>query len=158
MNDTKLKQVIDTSLGNIKDILDVNTVIGEPIPTAGGTVIIPVSKISMGFATGGSDYATKNTADKTGNFVGGGGTGVTMSPIGFLVTKADGSVEFMPVAKSSGGGAAYKPDTIETVLNFVENSPELVKKFKDLFAKDKTDDDGEAETEEESGDSEESEN
>ncbi len=148
MNDTKLKQVIDTSLGNIKDILDVNTVIGEPIPTAGGTVIIPVSKISMGFATGGSDYATKNAADKTGNFVGGGGTGVTMTPIGFLVTKADGSVEFMPVAKSAGGGAAYKPDTIETVLNFVENSPELVKKFKDLFAKDKTEEAPEEDAEE----------
>lgn len=152
MNDTKLKQVIDTSLGNIKDIMDTKTVIGEPIPTAGGTVIIPVSKISMGFATGGSDYATKNTADRTGNFVGGGGTGVTMTPVGFLVTKADGSVEFMPVAKSSGGGSTYKPDTIETVLNFVENSPELVKKYKDLFSKDKS-----ADAEDES-DSEETEN
>lgn len=149
MNDTKLKQVIDTSLGNVKDIIDVNTVVGEPIPTAGGTVIIPVSKVSMGFATGGSDYATK-TSDKSANFVGGGGTGVTLTPIGFLVTKADGSVEFMPVAKSSGGGAAYKPDTIETVLNFVENSPELVKKFKDLFTKDKVEADDEEEESEES--------
>jgi len=158
MNDTKLKQVIDTSLGNIKDILDVNTVIGEPIPTAGGTVIIPVSKISMGFATGGSDYATKNTADKSGNFVGGGGTGVTMTPIGFLVTKADGSVEFMPVAKSSGGGAAYKPDTIETVLNFVENSPELVKKFKDLFAKDKSEPEADEASDEDESNTEDAEN
>lgn len=150
MNDTKLKQVIDTSLGNVKDIIDVNTVVGEPIPTAGGTVIIPVSKVSMGFATGGSDYATRNTSDKSANFVGGGGTGVTLTPIGFLVTKADGSVEFMPVAKSSGGGAAYKPDTIETVLNFVENSPELIKKYKDIFTKDKSvdEEDDEEETEE----------
>ena len=148
MNDTKLKQVIDTSLGNVKDIIDVNTVVGEPIPTAGGTVIIPVSKVSMGFATGGSDYATK-TSDKSANFVGGGGTGVTLTPIGFLVTKADGSVEFMPVAKSSGGGAAYKPDTIETVLNFVENSPELIKKYKDIFTKDKSaEEEPEEETEE----------
>lgn len=148
MNDTKLKQVIDTSLGNVKDIIDVNTVVGEPIPTAGGTVIIPVSKVSMGFATGGSDYATK-TSDKSANFVGGGGTGVTLTPIGFLVTKADGSVEFMPVAKSSGGGAAYKPDTVETVLNFVENSPELIKKYKDIFTKDKSaDEEDEEETEE----------
>lgn len=145
MNDTKLKQVIDTSLGNVKDIIDVNTVVGEPIPTAGGTVIIPVSKVSMGFATGGSDYATRNTSDKSANFVGGGGTGVTLTPIGFLVTKADGSVEFMPVAK---GGGASKPDTVETVISFIENSPELVKKFKDLFSKDKSeDDDGEEETE-----------
>lgn len=148
MNDTKLKQVIDTSLGNVKDIIDVNTVVGEPIPTAGGTVIIPVSKVSMGFATGGSDYATRNTSDKSANFVGGGGTGVTLTPIGFLVTKADGSVEFMPVAKG-GGGAVYKPDTVETVLNFVENSPELVKKFKDLFSKDKSDEDDDADQENE---------
>jgi uncharacterized spore protein YtfJ len=78
-----------------------------------------------------------------------------MTPIGFLVTKADGSVEFMPVAKSSGGGAAYKPDTIETVLNFVENSPELVKKFKDLFSKEKIDDETEAENEEDQNEEEE---
>ena len=132
MNETKLKQVIDSSLGNIKEIIDVNTVVGAPIPTAGGTVIIPVSKVSMGFASGGSDFATRNTADKSPNFAGGGGTGVTLNPVGFLVTKADGNVQFIPVA------SAGKPDALETVINFIENSPELVKKFKDMFAKDKS--------------------
>ena len=55
MNESKLNKIIDTSLGNIKQIIDVNTVVGEPIATAGGTVIIPVSKVSLGYASGGVD-------------------------------------------------------------------------------------------------------
>ena len=60
MNESKLNKIIDTSLGNIKQIIDVNTVVGEPITTAGGTVIIPVSKVSLGYASGGVDYYGKN--------------------------------------------------------------------------------------------------
>ena len=149
MADSKLNDIIGTSLEKIKALADGETVIGNPITTPNGTTVIPVSKISMGFASGGIDYTgKKNRENDKQNFGGGGGTGVTLTPIGFLVTKADGSVEFMPVAKG-GGGAVYKPDTVETVLNFVENSPELVKKFKDLFTKDKVEDEDDEEEENE---------
>ena len=136
MNETKLKQVIETSLGNIKEIVDVNTVVGTPIPTAGGTIIIPVSKVSMGFASGGADLVAK-TPSKDQNFLGCGGTGVTLTPVGFLVTKADGNVQYIPAAFTG------KPDALETIINFIESSPELIKKFKDTFAKDKYEDEDE---------------
>ncbi len=144
MNESKLNGIINTSLGNIKQIIDVNTVVGEPIQTAGGTVIIPVSKVSLGYASGGVDYFGKNIAptDHNSSFGGGGGTGITLTPVGFLVTKADGSVEYLPVSAASGGaaGVAPAPDKVDTVISFIERSPELIEKLKALFPKkDKTD-------------------
>lgn len=130
---SRLNTIIGTSLENLKQIVDVNTVVGEPITTASGTVIIPVSKVSMGFASGGTDYASKHNSAKS-NFAGGGGTGVTLLPLGFLAVKADGSVEFIAVEKAapaaSGGGGK-----LESVFGFVERTPDLVEKFKKVFAK-----------------------
>lgn len=138
MNESKLNRIIDTSLGNIKQIIDVNTVVGEPITTAGGTVIIPVSKVSLGYASGGVDYFGKNITPSESNssFGGGGGTGVTLNPVGFLVTKADGSVEFLPVT-APAGGVAPAPDKVDTVISFLERSPELIEKIKALIPKKK---------------------
>lgn len=138
MNESKLNRIIDTSLGNIKQIIDVNTVVGEPITTAGGTVIIPVSKVSLGYASGGVDYFGKNITPGDGNssFGGGGGTGVTLNPVGFLVTKADGSVEYLPVT-APAGGVAPAPDKVDTVISFLERSPELIEKIKALIPKKK---------------------
>lgn len=138
MNESKLNRIIDTSLGNIKQIIDVNTVVGEPITTAGGTVIIPVSKVSLGYASGGVDYFGKNITPGEANssFGGGGGTGVTLNPVGFLVTKADGSVEYLPVT-TPAGGVAPAPDKVDTVISFLERSPELIEKIKALIPKKK---------------------
>lgn len=138
MAESKLNSVINTSLGNIKQIIDVNTVVGEPIATAGGTVIIPVSKVSLGFASGGVDYFGKNVqpSEKTGSFGGGGGTGITLTPVGFLVTKANGNVEYMPVTTASGG-VAPAPDKVDTLISFIERSPELIEKIKALIPKKK---------------------
>lgn len=139
MAESRLNNVINTSLGNIKQIIDVNTVVGEPIATAGGTVIIPVSKVSLGFASGGVDYFGKNVqpSDKTSSFGGGGGTGITLTPVGFLVTKADGSVEYMPVTTASGGAGGVAPaeDKVDTIISFIERSPELIEKIKALIPK-----------------------
>ena len=137
MNESKLNKIIDTSLGNIKQIIDVNTVVGEPITTAGGTVIIPVSKVSLGYASGGVDYYGKNMKPEQAqaSFGGGGGTGVTLNPVGFLVTKADGSVEYLPVTIPGGpaGGVAPAPDKVDTVISFIERSPEIIEKIKALI-------------------------
>lgn len=137
MNESKLNKIIDTSLGNIKQIIDVNTVVGEPITTAGGTVIIPVSKVSLGYASGGVDYFGKNVkpGESQASFGGGGGTGVTLNPVGFLVTKADGSVEYLPVTVPGGApaGVAPAPDKVDTVISFIERSPEIIEKIKALI-------------------------
>ncbi len=145
MNESKLNKIIDTSLGNIKQIIDVNTVVGEPITTAGGTVIIPVSKVSLGYASGGVDYYGKH-APATGDaasFGGGGGTGVTLNPVGFLVTKADGSTEFLPVTgapAAPAAGVAPAPDKVDTIISFLERSPELLAKIKALIPQKKKED------------------
>jgi len=137
MSENKLREVIDTSLSNIKELVDVNTVVGTPITTPNGTTIIPVSKVSMGFASGGVDYFGKNmTVDtKTPNFGAGGGTGVTVSPLGFLIVKPDGNVDLLNVAFPTGPAAA--PDLIESISALIEKSPEIISKAKAAFAKDK---------------------
>lgn len=139
MEDSKLTGVINSSLSNIKEIIDVNTVVGQPVPTTGGTVIIPVSKVAMGFASGGVDYAGKNAqpAQKSANFGGGGGTGVTLTPVGFLVTKADGTVEYLPVSAPGPSNGAPAPDKIDKVVDLVERSPQIVEKILNLVRRKK---------------------
>ena len=79
-----LEGVMDTSMKNLKEIVDANTVIGDPVTTPTGTVIIPVSKVSFGFASGGSDFNTKNGVPDKPVFGGGSGAGVTLTPLHFL--------------------------------------------------------------------------
>ena len=74
-----LEGVMDTSMKNLKEIVDANTVIGDPVTTPTGTVIIPVSKVSFGFASGGSDFNTKNGVPDKPVFGGGSGAGVTLT-------------------------------------------------------------------------------
>ena len=135
MAENKLREVIDSALSNIKELVDVNTVVGNPITTPNGTTIIPVSKVSMGFASGGVDYFGKNmTVDtKTPHFGAGGGTGVTVSPLGFLIVKPDGNVDLLNVAFPTGPAAA--PDLIESISALIEKSPEIISRIKTTFSK-----------------------
>ena len=85
-NENKIPEIIRSSLDSIRSMVDANTIIGDPIEATGGTVIIPVSKISVGIASGGVDYNGKDQAPAMRqNFGGGGGTGLTVTPMGFLV-------------------------------------------------------------------------
>ncbi len=134
MADNKLNDIIQDSLSHIKELIDVNTIIGEPIPTNNGTLIIPVSKVSMGFVSGGVDYFGKNAPQGAQNssFGGGGGTGVTVVPLGFLVVNAAGEVTMLNV-----GAAVNPPDKLESVANLIERSPDIIQRFKDVFGKKK---------------------
>ena len=85
MSENKLNDIIGTSLEKIRALADGETVIGNPINTPNGTTIIPVSRVSMGFASGGLDYSGKKAETAAQNFGGGGGTGVTVSPVAFLL-------------------------------------------------------------------------
>lgn len=153
MNESKLTGIISTSLSNIKDIIDVNTVVGTPIETAGGTVIIPISKVSLAYVSGGVDYLGKNTpVEKGKGFGGGGGTGVTINPVGFLITKPCGSVEYLPVIP--GDSAVPAPDRIDSVISIVEKAPDILNRIKALIGIIKPEA-AEENEEQETGDSEE---
>ena len=74
--------ILTSTIDKIRDLVDTSTIIGEPIYAEGGTTIIPVSKVTYGFASGGADFPSKSNKDLFG---GGGGAGVTITPIAFLV-------------------------------------------------------------------------
>lgn len=139
MNQSKLDGMIETSLENLKKIVDVNTVVGEAIKTDSGVTVIPISKVSLGYVSGGTDFGGKKataTTVSTTNFAGGGGSGATILPLGFLVIHADGQVEFLAAqAKASAGGGS----TVDSVIGLVEKSPDIVEKFKRIFTKKTTD-------------------
>ncbi len=129
-SETKLQDVIQTSLQNIKTLIDTNTIIGTPITHPSGTVIIPVSKVAMAYATGGLDYVGKTDPNaKPQNFGAGGGTGLTLQPIGFLVINAAGEVDMINV------GMKNPSDPIEQIADLIERSPEIIAKVKALLSK-----------------------
>ncbi len=120
--DNKVQELMGVSIDKIREMVDVSTVIGEPMTLADGTTLIPVSRVSYGFATGGSDLPTKGTQELFG---GGGGAGINIIPIAFLVV-SDGNVRVLPMVAS--------PDTFNQVVNMV---PDVVNKIGDLFSKGK---------------------
>ena len=138
----KLNDMIKSSLSSIKEIVNCDTVMGTPINTPQGTTIIPVSKVTVGYASGGLDYFSKNLpsekvtpADKPLGFGGGGGTGITVVPVGFLVVEKNGDVEFLSVEASNHVPTAVS--ILDTVLDFAERSPEIVERVKNIFTKKK---------------------
>ncbi len=119
-----IREILDTAIKNIKNLADVNTIVGAPIMTNDGTTVVPVSRLSVGFASGGSDFATKEQAarDKT-SFGGGGGAGVSITPVAFLLVTPLGDVRLLPVSEESSTGAK--------ILDLL---PELMAKARDYFA------------------------
>lgn len=113
--------MMEGMLHKIRDMIDANTVVGTPVTTPDGTTIIPVSKISIGFGGGGSDFATSK-----GNspFGGGAGGGVKVSPVGFLVV-SNGNVRMIPVAQGASTTAdrlvEMIPDTLDKISAFIES-------------------------------------
>ena len=132
MAETKVSGIIAGALEDIRTVVDANTIIGTPIETNAGTTIIPVSKVSMGIASGGVDYESKKTAGNN-NFGGGGGSGVSVVPVAFLVVHADGSVEMMNVSNPTSKPA----DLGYNVSSLVDRAPEIIEKIKAMLPKKK---------------------
>jgi sporulation protein YtfJ len=133
-SDNKIEEIIRASLENMRSMVDANTVIGTPITTAGGVTIIPVSKVSMGFASGGLDYFSKHTPRLSSenkpaeqNFGGGGGSGLSVTPVGFLVIGKDGKVEMVNI------GMPSPSDPLGQIADFIERSPEIIAGLKEVF-------------------------
>lgn len=116
-----IESMMDTTMEKIRQMVDVNTIIGEPVVCPDGTVIIPVSKVSYGFATGGSDLPTKSQKELFG---GGSGAGVSIQPVAFLVVN-EGNVRMLNME--------YDGAT-DRIVGLV---PDVVEKISELFKKNK---------------------
>lgn len=114
--------ILTSTIDKIRDLVDTSTIIGEPIYAEGGTTIIPVSKVTYGFASGGADFPSKSNQELFG---GGGGAGVTITPIAFLVING-GEVTLKHIT-------AYD-NAAERVVNLV---PEMFDKVTGLMNKTK---------------------
>lgn len=132
-NNNPFNSIMETVLGNIKQMVDVNTIVGDPIVCGDGTTIIPVSKVTFGFASGGADMNKPATPVNGALFGIGNGAGVTISPIAFLVV-ANGNVRLLPVSGENN-----------TIGKLVDSAPEIIDKVngivKDYVKKDKKDED-----------------
>jgi sporulation protein YtfJ len=120
MSEHPIQSFMETAMKNLREMIDVNTIVGDAIETPDGTIIIPVSKVSFGFGSGGSEFEGKNTnQDNNYPFGGGCGGGVSIQPIAFMVVSKD-NVKLVSVGKSSS--------SLNKVLDLV---PDLISKFTD---------------------------
>lgn len=133
MSEHPIESLMITAMSSIQDMVDVNTIIGEPIETQSGITIIPISKVGFGFAAGGSEFSGEtlkeyNKKDKDEEieyklpFGGGAGAGVSISPVAFLVVQ-EGNVKLMPVDHDS---------CLDKLLDYV---PDLIQKMNEMFNK-----------------------
>ncbi len=119
-----LPNMLENTIAKIREMVDVNSVVGDPITTPDGVTIIPVSKVSVGFGGGGSDFVSKNVNHQENPFGGGAGGGVKVTPIAFLIIK-EGSVRMLPVAAPANTTAdrlvEMVPDVLDKVSNFIDS-------------------------------------
>lgn len=119
MSENNLKTVMDTTMDKLRAMVDADTIIGTPV-VVGNVTLVPVSRVSFGLATGGSDFPSKSGQQLFG---GGGGAGVTVNPVAFICINGD-NVHMMPVYSEM--------NTIDKAINM---APELIDKVKSLFEK-----------------------
>ncbi len=134
MNEKKhpINDLMSTTMQKIREMIDVNTIVGQPISTPEGVTLIPVSKVSFGFASGGSDYTSKNHKPGEDNtFGGGGGAGVNISPVAFLIVKGD-SVRVLPITSKTNTMdrvVDMVPEVIDKVTGYLDKSKENKETF-----------------------------
>ena len=119
-----LPNMLENTIAKIREMVDVNSVVGDPITTADGVTIIPISKVSVGFGGGGSDFVSKNVNRQDNPFGGGAGGGVKVTPIAFLIVK-DGNVRMLPVAAPANTTAdrlvEMVPDVLDKISAFIDS-------------------------------------
>lgn len=131
-----ISDLMTETMAKIKEMVDVNTIIGNPIVAADGTTVIPVSKVSFGFGAGGSEFSSKHAAAGSPlAFGGGSGAGVTVSPVCFLVIGKDGSANIL-------GINAQASDTVDRLVEMIPGAINKVSNFVSGF-KGKTDEETE---------------
>lgn len=126
MSESKMSDIIKTSLEGIKNFTEMENAIGNPIQTESGVTVIPVSKVSIGFATGGVDLGGKKVLSNQ-NFGGGGGTGVSITPLAFLTINKNAEINLISIEKS-------EPSSIDHALSVIEKSPQIIEKIKNALS------------------------
>lgn len=125
MADNKMSDIIKASLDGIKSFTEMDTVVGRVINTPAGVTVIPISKVSVGFAGGGLDYGGKKLTSAQ-NFGGGSGTGVSITPIAFLTVKGNSEVGLIPLSETTSD--------IERITSLIDRSPEIIEKIKNALS------------------------
>ncbi len=120
-----MSEIIKASLDGIKNFADTETVIGNVITTPSGVTVIPISKLTVGFAGGGIDYGQKKLSHMQ-NFGGGSGTGISITPIAFLTVANDSSVNLISIDDGQ--------TTADRFFSLVERSPEIIERIKDILS------------------------
>lgn len=137
LNEHPIEGLMLTAMNSIQEMIDVNTIIGEPIETNNGIVIIPISKVGFGFAAGGSEFKGETVDEYTKRekeeeiqyrlpFGGGSGAGVSINPVAFLIVQEEG-VKLIPVSHSSALDKLldYVPDLMEKVSRLINKKSEI---------------------------------
>ncbi len=128
MPEHPIEKLMDSTMDNIKGMIDVNTIVGDPVETAAGSIIVPISRVSFGFASGGADYSIGNGKEQDSGkelgypFGGGSGAGVTLNPVAFLVVSKH-QVRLLPVTGNA---------VLERLINV---APELMDQFREMLEK-----------------------
>ncbi|HAL63793.1 MAG TPA: sporulation protein YtfJ [Clostridiales bacterium] len=124
MSEHPIQGLMDTAMSNIKSMVDVNTIVGDPVTTPDGTVIIPISTVSFGFGAGGTQFAAKNDsiAPTEPMFGGGCGGGANVKPIAFLVV-GGGNIKLLPIS-----------DKVTPVDKIIDVVPDVVDKVNGAFS------------------------
>ncbi|MBR5144619.1 MAG: sporulation protein YtfJ [Clostridia bacterium] len=120
-----MSDIIKASIDGIKNLGDMETVIGNAITTPSGVTVIPISKVTMGIATGGIDYG-KQRHESEQNFGGGGGTGLSITPIAFLTVGRDAEVNLIQVNGSH--------NDVDRIVNLIEHAPEIINRIKSILS------------------------
>ena len=125
MSENKMSDIIKSSLDGIKGFTDVDVGIGSAIETPCGVTIIPISKISVGMATGGVDYGTKKLIGAQ-NFGGGGTTGVSVTPMALLTVSANAEINLINIQDKG-------ESDLSRIASIIERSPEIIQKIKNAL-------------------------
>lgn len=123
MEKRQISELMETTMQKVREMVDANTIIGQPITTGDGVTLIPVSKVTFGFAGGGTDFAKKPGSDAFG---GGAGAGVNIIPVAFIVVKND-NVRLLHVS----------PPGNSTVDRIIDTVPDVIDKVTDFINKNK---------------------
>ena len=121
MKNQSAEKILATTIERVRDLVDVSTIVGEPITVSADLTIIPISKVTYGFASGGSDFPSKNNVELFG---GGGAAGITINPVAFLVcNKGEVSIKHITASDNAAERAVNLiPEMFDKVTNFVERS------------------------------------
>ncbi len=129
--ENKLQEVVQSTLAQIKNMIDADTVIGTPINTDAGVTIIPISKVTVGFATSGLEFNDKagGAQNKPQNFGSVGGSGISVQPVALLCVDQNGSANLINI------GMKNPTEPVVMVADILDRAPEIIAKIKNIFKK-----------------------